>query len=91
MEDGTYGVTLSLELFGEDHTNSAGGEEGFLGWGWGAGTPSSLILIMSPSILSVSGSVMEPSTHPVASPYAFLVAGGSLLLGIALFVGIMMR
>lgn len=46
---------------------------------------------MSPSILSVSGSVMETSTHPVASPYAFLVAGGSLLLGIALFVGIVMR
>uniref|UniRef100_A0A8D2M1T3 Interleukin 6 receptor n=1 Tax=Zonotrichia albicollis TaxID=44394 RepID=A0A8D2M1T3_ZONAL len=26
------------------------------------------------------GSVMESSTHPVASPYAFLVTGGSLLL-----------
>ncbi|XP_051629149.1 interleukin-6 receptor subunit alpha isoform X2 [Manacus candei] len=37
------------------------------------------------------GSVMEPSAHPVASPYAFLVAGGSLLLGIALFVGIVVR
>ncbi|XP_071435624.1 interleukin-6 receptor subunit alpha isoform X2 [Pithys albifrons albifrons] len=37
------------------------------------------------------GSVMEPSTHPVASPYAFLVAGGSLLLGTALFVGIVVR
>ncbi|XP_031949405.1 interleukin-6 receptor subunit alpha isoform X1 [Corvus moneduloides] len=61
MEDGTYGVTLPPELFGEDHANSAG------------------------------GSVMEPSTHPVASPYAFLVTGGSLLLGIALFVGIVVR
>ncbi|XP_068851363.1 interleukin-6 receptor subunit alpha isoform X2 [Aphelocoma coerulescens] len=40
---------------------------------------------------SAGGSVMEPSTHPVASPYAFLVTGGSLLLGIALFVGIMVR
>ncbi|XP_005059139.1 PREDICTED: interleukin-6 receptor subunit alpha isoform X5 [Ficedula albicollis] len=37
------------------------------------------------------GSVMESSTHPVASPYAFLVTGGSLLLGIALFVGIVVR
>ncbi|XP_041890496.1 interleukin-6 receptor subunit alpha isoform X2 [Corvus kubaryi] len=40
---------------------------------------------------SAGGSVMEPSTHPVASPYAFLVTGGSLLLGIALFVGIVVR
>ncbi|XP_071313034.1 interleukin-6 receptor subunit alpha isoform X2 [Agelaius tricolor] len=38
-----------------------------------------------------NGSVMESSTHPVASPYAFLVTGGSLLLGIALFVGIVVR
>ncbi|XP_050840686.1 interleukin-6 receptor subunit alpha isoform X1 [Serinus canaria] len=37
------------------------------------------------------GSVMEASTHPVASPYTFLVTGGSLLLGIALFVGIVVR
>ncbi|XP_064257555.1 interleukin-6 receptor subunit alpha isoform X1 [Passer domesticus] len=37
------------------------------------------------------GSVMESSTQPVASPYAFLVTGGSLLLGIALFVGIVVR
>ncbi|XP_058716563.1 interleukin-6 receptor subunit alpha isoform X1 [Poecile atricapillus] len=37
------------------------------------------------------GSVMESSIHPVASPYAFLVTGGSLLLGIALFVGIVVR
>ncbi|KAL9823253.1 interleukin-6 receptor subunit alpha [Geothlypis trichas] len=39
----------------------------------------------------INGSVMESSTHPVASPYAFLVTGGSLLLGIALFVGIVVR
>ncbi|XP_063276617.1 interleukin-6 receptor subunit alpha isoform X2 [Prinia subflava] len=38
-----------------------------------------------------AGSVMESSTHPVASPYAFLVTGGSLLLGILLFVGIIVR
>ncbi|XP_050840690.1 interleukin-6 receptor subunit alpha isoform X6 [Serinus canaria] len=38
-----------------------------------------------------TGSVMEASTHPVASPYTFLVTGGSLLLGIALFVGIVVR
>uniref|UniRef100_A0A8C3Y7K7 Interleukin 6 receptor n=1 Tax=Catharus ustulatus TaxID=91951 RepID=A0A8C3Y7K7_CATUS len=37
------------------------------------------------------GSVMESNTHPVASPYAFLVTGASLLLGIALFVGIVVR
>uniref|UniRef100_A0A8D2PFP4 Interleukin 6 receptor n=1 Tax=Zosterops lateralis melanops TaxID=1220523 RepID=A0A8D2PFP4_ZOSLA len=30
-------------------------------------------------------------THPMASPYAFLVTGGSLLLGIALFIGIVVR
>ncbi|XP_041253212.1 interleukin-6 receptor subunit alpha isoform X3 [Onychostruthus taczanowskii] len=60
-EDGTYGVTLPPNLFGEDDTNGA------------------------------RGSVMESSTQPVASPYAFLVTGGSLLLGIALFVGIVVR
>ncbi|XP_066193818.1 interleukin-6 receptor subunit alpha isoform X3 [Sylvia atricapilla] len=38
-----------------------------------------------------AGSAMESSTHPVATPYAFLVTGGSLLLGIALFVGIVVR
>uniref|UniRef100_A0A8B9NCQ3 Interleukin 6 receptor n=1 Tax=Accipiter nisus TaxID=211598 RepID=A0A8B9NCQ3_9AVES len=61
MEDGTYGVTLPPELFGEDAADGAG------------------------------GAVMEASAHSVASPYAFLVAGGSLLLGIALFVGIVVR
>ncbi|KAF4802296.1 interleukin 6 receptor [Turdus rufiventris] len=40
---------------------------------------------------SAGGSVMESSTHPVASPYAFLVTGASLLLGIALFVAIMVQ
>lgn len=59
--------------------------------GGGLGHPGPFILTMSPSILSVSGSVMESSTHPVASPYAFLVAGGSLLLGITLFVCIVVR
>ncbi|KAM9623236.1 interleukin-6 receptor subunit alpha isoform 1-T1 [Morphnus guianensis] len=61
MEDGTYGVTLPPELFGEDAADGAG------------------------------GAVMEASARSVASPYAFLVAGGSLLLGIALFVGIVVR
>ncbi|XP_019329672.1 PREDICTED: interleukin-6 receptor subunit alpha, partial [Aptenodytes forsteri] len=61
MEDGTYGVTLPPELFGEDAADGAGGD------------------------------IVEASTHSVASPYAFLVAGGSLLLGIALFVGIVVR
>uniref|UniRef100_A0A8D2PCJ4 Interleukin 6 receptor n=1 Tax=Zosterops lateralis melanops TaxID=1220523 RepID=A0A8D2PCJ4_ZOSLA len=56
--------------------------------GEGQGHPG---VTMSPSILSVSGSVMESSTHPMASPYAFLVTGGSLLLGIALFIGIVVR
>uniref|UniRef100_A0A8C3NZM8 Interleukin 6 receptor n=1 Tax=Cyanoderma ruficeps TaxID=181631 RepID=A0A8C3NZM8_9PASS len=42
-------------------------------------------------INGAGGSVMESSTHPMASPYAFLVTGGSLLLGIALFVGIVVR
>ncbi|KAM6365186.1 interleukin-6 receptor subunit alpha [Pluvialis apricaria] len=37
------------------------------------------------------GAVVEASARSVASPYAFLVAGGSLLLGIALFVGIVVR
>ncbi|XP_072702821.1 interleukin-6 receptor subunit alpha [Ciconia boyciana] len=61
MEDGTYGVTLPPELFGEDATDGAG------------------------------GAIVEASVRSVASPYAFLVAGGSLLLGIALFVGIVLR
>ncbi|XP_052653076.1 interleukin-6 receptor subunit alpha [Harpia harpyja] len=61
MEDGTYGVTLPPELFGEVAADGAG------------------------------GAVMEASARSMASPYAFLVAGGSLLLGIALFVGIVVR
>ncbi|KAM6112477.1 interleukin-6 receptor subunit alpha [Phoenicopterus ruber ruber] len=61
MEDGTYGVTLPPELFGEDAADGAG------------------------------GAVVEASARSVASPYAFLVAGGSLLVGIALFVGIVVR
>ncbi|XP_074989564.1 interleukin-6 receptor subunit alpha isoform X2 [Calonectris borealis] len=61
MEDGTYGVTLPPELFGEDAADGAG------------------------------GAIVEASAHSVASPYAFLLAGGSLLLGIALFVGIVVR
>ncbi|XP_056178572.1 LOW QUALITY PROTEIN: interleukin-6 receptor subunit alpha [Falco biarmicus] len=60
-EDGTYGITLPPELFGED---DAGGEE---------------------------GARVGSSTRSVAHPSAFLVAGGSLLLGIALFVGIVVR
>ncbi|KAM6037747.1 interleukin-6 receptor subunit alpha [Theristicus caerulescens] len=61
MEDGTYGVTLPPELFGEDADDDAG------------------------------GAIVEASARSVASPYAALVAGGSLLLGIALFVGIVVR
>ncbi|XP_059688316.1 interleukin-6 receptor subunit alpha [Gavia stellata] len=61
MEDGTYGVTLPPELFGEDAADGAG------------------------------GAIVEASARSMASPYAFLVAGGSLLLGIALFVGIVVR
>lgn len=34
---------------------------------------------------------MEASARSTASPYAFLVAGGSLLLGIALCIGIVLR
>ncbi|KAM9251871.1 interleukin-6 receptor subunit alpha [Cariama cristata] len=37
------------------------------------------------------GATVEASARSVASPYTFLVAGGSLLLGIALFVGIVVR
>ncbi|XP_014816691.1 PREDICTED: interleukin-6 receptor subunit alpha [Calidris pugnax] len=37
------------------------------------------------------GAVVEASARSTASPYPFLVAGGSLLLGIALFVGIVVR
>uniref|UniRef100_A0A8C8B5P1 Interleukin 6 receptor n=1 Tax=Otus sunia TaxID=257818 RepID=A0A8C8B5P1_9STRI len=37
------------------------------------------------------GAVVKASARSVASPYAFLVAGGSLLLGIALFIAIMVR
>ncbi|KAM6395145.1 interleukin-6 receptor subunit alpha [Rhynochetos jubatus] len=61
MEDGTDGVTLPPELFGED------------------------------AAADTDGAVVEASAHPVASPYAALVAGGSLILGIALFVGIVVR
>ncbi|XP_040474614.1 LOW QUALITY PROTEIN: interleukin-6 receptor subunit alpha [Falco naumanni] len=57
-EDGTYGITLPPELFGED---------------------------------DAGGTVVEASTRSVAHPHAFLVAGGSLLLGIALFLGIVVR
>ncbi|XP_075593253.1 interleukin-6 receptor subunit alpha isoform X3 [Balearica regulorum gibbericeps] len=61
VDDGTYGVTLPPELFGEDAANGT------------------------------DGAVLEASARSVASPYAFLVAGGSLLLGIALFVAIVVR
>ncbi|XP_068270814.1 interleukin-6 receptor subunit alpha [Nyctibius grandis] len=37
------------------------------------------------------GVPVEASAHPVTSPYAALVAGGSLVLGIALLVGIVVR
>ncbi|XP_032060458.1 interleukin-6 receptor subunit alpha [Aythya fuligula] len=37
------------------------------------------------------GAVLEASTRSVAYPYPFLVAGGSLLLGIALFIAIVVR
>uniref|UniRef100_A0A8C3JLF0 Interleukin 6 receptor n=1 Tax=Calidris pygmaea TaxID=425635 RepID=A0A8C3JLF0_9CHAR len=37
------------------------------------------------------GAVVEASARSTASPYTFLVAGGSLLLGIALFAGIVVR
>lgn len=62
-----------------------------MGWLLGAGTHGTLILTRSPSPLSAAGAVLEASAHSVASPYAFLVAGGSLLLGIGLFVGIVVR
>uniref|UniRef100_A0A8C3PKM5 Interleukin 6 receptor n=1 Tax=Calidris pygmaea TaxID=425635 RepID=A0A8C3PKM5_9CHAR len=38
-----------------------------------------------------TGAVVEASARSTASPYTFLVAGGSLLLGIALFAGIVVR
>uniref|UniRef100_A0A8C8B7Z6 Interleukin 6 receptor n=1 Tax=Otus sunia TaxID=257818 RepID=A0A8C8B7Z6_9STRI len=44
-----------------------------------------------PPPLSAIGAVVKASARSVASPYAFLVAGGSLLLGIALFIAIMVR
>ena len=91
VEDGTYGITLPPELFGEDAAAGAGGEEGSLGWLRGAGTPRSLIPTRSLSRLSAAGAVVEASARSVASPYTFLVAGGSLLLGIALFIGIVVR
>ncbi|XP_065516388.1 interleukin-6 receptor subunit alpha isoform X1 [Lathamus discolor] len=37
------------------------------------------------------GPIMEASARSTASPYPFLVAGGSLLLGIALCIGIVLR
>ncbi|XP_057254626.1 interleukin-6 receptor subunit alpha isoform X2 [Pezoporus wallicus] len=37
------------------------------------------------------GPIMEASARSTASPYTFLVAGGSLLLGIALCIGIVLR
>uniref|UniRef100_A0A672UX25 Interleukin 6 receptor n=1 Tax=Strigops habroptila TaxID=2489341 RepID=A0A672UX25_STRHB len=37
------------------------------------------------------GPIVEASAHSMASPYTFLVAGGSLLLGIALCIGIVLR
>lgn len=39
VEDGTYGVTLPPTLLREDDSDGVGGEEGFLDWEWGAGTP----------------------------------------------------
>ncbi|XP_075301203.1 interleukin-6 receptor subunit alpha isoform X2 [Opisthocomus hoazin] len=59
-DDGTYGVTLPPELFGDD-ANGAG------------------------------GAVVDASARSGASPYASLVAGGSLVLGIALFAAVVVR
>ncbi|XP_051496994.1 interleukin-6 receptor subunit alpha isoform X2 [Apus apus] len=39
----------------------------------------------------IDGTVVEANASPVASPYTFLVAGGSLLLGIALCVALVVR
>lgn len=95
MEDGTYGVTLPPELFEEDdYDDDDGGEEGSLGWLGVGGAGSRGPLIRMTSLCpppSAAGATVEASARSVASPYAFLVAGGSLLLGIALFIGIVVR
>lgn len=91
VEDGTYWVTLPPELFMEDAADDAGGEEGALGWPWRGRDPYVPRPHKTRLPPSAAGAVVEASARSMASPYAFLVAGGSLLLGIALFVGIMVR
>uniref|UniRef100_A0A8B9DKB8 Interleukin 6 receptor n=1 Tax=Anser cygnoides TaxID=8845 RepID=A0A8B9DKB8_ANSCY len=55
-------------------------------YGYGATLPPELF--GDDAADGAGGAVLEASTHSVAYPYPFLVAGGSLLLGIALFIAI---
>ncbi|XP_066842451.1 interleukin-6 receptor subunit alpha isoform X1 [Anser cygnoides] len=58
-------------------------------YGYGATLPPELF--GDDAADGAGGAVLEASTHSVAYPYPFLVAGGSLLLGIALFIAIVVR
>uniref|UniRef100_A0A8C8EBC3 Interleukin 6 receptor n=1 Tax=Otus sunia TaxID=257818 RepID=A0A8C8EBC3_9STRI len=70
----------SREVVGTPWTGrKGGGEMWFQDWGLSPRSPDS------------HWAVVKASARSVASPYAFLVAGGSLLLGIALFIAIMVR
>uniref|UniRef100_A0A8C8B2D8 Interleukin 6 receptor n=1 Tax=Otus sunia TaxID=257818 RepID=A0A8C8B2D8_9STRI len=79
----------SREVVGTPWTGrKGGGEMWFQDWGLSPRSPDSH---SCPPPLSAIGAVVKASARSVASPYAFLVAGGSLLLGIALFIAIMVR
>ncbi|XP_064354946.1 interleukin-6 receptor subunit alpha isoform X2 [Dromaius novaehollandiae] len=58
--------------------------------GYGATLPPELFGA-DPTEEAAGGETLEAGSRPGAAPSAFLVAGGSLILGIALFVGIVMR
>lgn len=61
-----------------------------LGAPWGAGTPPNPITDPHPPP-HAAGAVLEATVRSPTSPYALLVAGGSLLLAIILCFAIGMR
>lgn len=91
-EDGAYGygATLPPELFEDDAADGDGGEARAGGFVRGCPPPTP-VPQTSPCPLCAAGAVLEASARSVAYPYPFLVAGGSLLLGIALFIAILVR
>lgn len=85
-----YGATLPPELFGDDTADDAGGEDGAGGSVGGWDPPPTPSPTPTPPPYA-AGAVLEAAVRSPTSPYALLVAGGSLLLAIILCFAIGMR